>query len=243
MGPGFARQGDVSGDGVGLALCGDALHAETGGEGACVHRAAGERGVFAMVDHRQAQFLCRPQRGPHEGVVADRRAVITEGDTARGGEGCEAGQRFPGAALADTANGQDPHRGGLPRAAQDKFDDLGPVHRRFGVGHGADGGEASPRRCPGARRDRFLVLESGLAQVRVEVDEPRCDHEAPGIDDRDAGSSYIAADTLDAARAYEHAASVQVDPVGGVQDAPAGDQEVLWHQRSDHHGLALAGGG
>ena len=50
------------------------------------------------------------------------------------------------------------------------------------------GGEAAERRRTAAGLDRLGVLATGLAQVRVQVDEPGQQHEAVGVDlDRTGG--------------------------------------------------------
>jgi hypothetical protein len=62
---------------------------------------------------------------------------------------------------------------------------------------------AAAARVPEA--DGLLVLEAGLAQVHVDVDEPRA-HDLPGgVEDRGAvGHGQLAAHALDAAAADEH---------------------------------------
>ena len=54
----------------------------------------------------------------------------------------------------------------------------GVVGDRVGVRHRRDGREPADRGGARARLDRLLVLEAGLAQVRVEVDEPGREHQA-----------------------------------------------------------------
>ena len=63
---------------------------------------------------------------------------------------------------------------------------LGGVGDRAGVGHGEDGGEAAGRGGRGPGPHRLRVLATGLAQVRVQVDEPRQEGQPVGVDARGA---------------------------------------------------------
>ena len=60
----------------------------------------------------------------------------------------------------------------------------GAVDGRLGVRHGDDGGEAAERGGPRAGLDGLGFLAPGLAQVRVQVDQPGRDDAAAGVEHR-----------------------------------------------------------
>src|SRR5690606_10230459 len=82
----------------------------------------------------------------------------------------------------DRADRVDPGGADAPSLREDEADGGGVVDRRVGVRHGADGGEPTGGSGTRARRDRLLVLAAWLAQVDVDVDEPRRDDEAGDVD-------------------------------------------------------------
>ena len=72
---------------------------------------------------------------------------------------------------------------GLAAQPPDLLDDAGRVGDRLGVGHRVHGREAAHRGRHGAGLDRLGVLAAGLAQVRVQVDEPGQQHHAGAVHD------------------------------------------------------------
>ena len=58
----------------------------------------------------------------------------------------------------------------------------GIILRRVGVGHGADGCEASSDRCVRRSFGIFLPLLAGCTEMGVKIDETRCDNLAFGIE-------------------------------------------------------------
>ena len=180
---GLAGKGDVAGNHVLLGGARDALEAEAGRDPAFVHDAAGELRVLAMVDDRQVEGGGVLEGVAHDAGVRDGVAVVAEADAACVRQLAHLRELLTGAALRHCADRQHAHEAGLPRSLHDVVDGAAIVHRRLGVGHGADGSEAAARRRPSAGLDGLLVLEAGIAQVRVEVDEPRRNDEAGGVDD------------------------------------------------------------
>ena len=69
------------------------------------------------------------------------------------------------------------------RAPREHLDQPRLVERRIGVGRAGEAGDAAGDRGEHLRLERRLVLEARLAQPRGEVDEPRRDDEAGGVDD------------------------------------------------------------
>ena len=65
----------------------------------------------------------------------------------------------------------------------DQLDRALGVDGRIGVGHAGHGSEAAVDGRGGARRDRLGILEPRLAEVDVDVDQPRRDDPPRGIDD------------------------------------------------------------
>src|SRR4028118_1473338 len=72
------------------------------------------------------------------------------------------------------------------RGGRDVLGDRPVVVGGDGVGHAGHGGEAAGRRRHGAGAHRLLVLLTGLAQVDVDVDQPRGDDEAGGVERLDS---------------------------------------------------------
>ena len=134
-----------------------------------------------MLNHGQPCACRCGQHLVHDGVVQNRLAIITDGDSARGFERAVLWDCFPQAAARSGGNGEDAHHctaiWGLHPAC-----DLGGVVDRRGVGHGANTGEAARcrRRC--ACGDGFFVALARLAQVYVNVHQAWGDDETPGVE-------------------------------------------------------------
>ena len=135
--------------------------------------ALGQRRVLRVVDDRQAERARVGQRRPQDRGRADRRPVVGEADDARVGQLAQRRQLLPRPPDRDRAVGQQLDRrpggdGGRPDPGQDAR----LVERRGRVRHRADRREAAMGRRGQPGRDGLGVLVAGLAQVRVEVDEP-----------------------------------------------------------------------
>ena len=160
-----------------------AAQAEPEGERAGVHRASpGHARVFGVLDHRQPGTRRGGQRLVHDGFPQDRLAVIGDRDRARGLERAVFGKRFAHAAARGGGNGKDART----RVALRTLHPAGGLHRvvdRNRVGHGADGGESTCRSRRGPGGNGLLVALARLAQVDVDIDQARGDHQALGLDD------------------------------------------------------------
>ena len=77
------------------------------------------------------------------------------------------------------------------------LDHTGRVGDRVGVRHGMHGSEPTERRCHRAGLDSLGVFATGLAQVRVQVDEARQRDEPVGVDDRRASMRQSGTDLAD----------------------------------------------
>ena len=131
------------------------------------------------------------QRLAHEGGVGHRAAVVAEGDDARLGQVAQLRHLLALPSLAHAADGQHAHRRRQRRRALYVLDRRPAVDGRVGVGHAADGREAAARRRQRARLDRLLVLEAGVAQMAVDVDQPWADDEPLRVDDPALRASLI----------------------------------------------------
>ena len=169
---GQLRERDVPGDHDLLGGARDALYAQQARHPALVGQPLpAQLGDLAVVDDRQAERRAVGQRLPHDVRVVDGEAVVAEADDAGLRELAHLGELRPKAALGDAADGQDADRALVTPLAQHEVDHRAGVDHRVGVGHGAHRGEAAPGRGPRAGGDRLLVLEAGLPQVAVQVDE------------------------------------------------------------------------
>ena len=88
----------------------------------------------------------------------------------------------PAQSLGDGTDGLYVDQAGLATEVEDPQGGLGGVGHRRRVGHRQHRGEAAHRGGPRAGQDRLGVLAAGLAQVRVQVDEPGQRDEAVGVE-------------------------------------------------------------
>jgi len=96
-------------------------------------------------------------------------------------QGAEIGER---SAAAGERGGGDRENvdDGSAIGMKEPSDPFGGVDHGVGIGHAADGSEASGGRGSGASGDSFLVGLTGLSQMNVEVDKPGGDDEAAGVE-------------------------------------------------------------
>src|SRR2546426_889118 len=113
-----------------------------------------------------------------------------------------------------------------PRRGEDVVGDGAVVVNGTRVRHARDRGEPTRRRSARARRDGLLVLVAGLAQVDVDVDEPRADDLARGVHDlRSRGRLEALSDALDLAVGDQHILHA-VRGVCRVDDAAVLDEQT-----------------
>ncbi len=134
-----------------------------------------------MLGQRDAETLRVVEGAPHERAVLHTGAVVGEEGHAEGRQLAERGQGVAGASDGDGAGHRDlggaadPERQHLGRHA-------GRIDRRLRVGHGHNGRVATERGGPGTGLDRLGLLATGLTQVGVQVDQPRADQAAAGVE-------------------------------------------------------------
>ena len=179
---GELRQQDIALHHDFLGGRGDPLETEPRGHESLVHDATrGEGGLLTVVRDRDLEGPRVFERGAHEVARRDRPAVVRHGDRAGADHLAEFGETLPPLPDGDGANGIDAGEPGARRLAHDEPDRGLIVGDRIGVGHGADGAEASRGRGAGARGDRLDVLVAGLPQMDVQVHQPGSDHMAPHV--------------------------------------------------------------
>ena len=143
-----------------------------------------------MVDDRQPERAGIGERRAQDRGRPDRRPVVRETDDARVGELAECRELLPSPPDRDRAVGQQlDRRAGGERGGANLGEDARLVEGRCRVGHRADRGEAAVRGRRQSGRHRLGVLVARLAQVRVEVDEARRDHDPAGVDPLRVGAT------------------------------------------------------
>ena len=138
-----------------------------------------------------------------------------------GDELAELGELFPLAALADGAHGI---HVGLPRPLRLKHHEFGRRLRVDGgprVRHAGHRGHAAGQGGARTGRDRLVLFVPRLTKMNVNVDQPRANDHAPGID-HDLGLFVAPAHGQDPAPADPQIANL-VDVLRGVDDPPAAD--------------------
>jgi hypothetical protein len=216
---GHLGEEEVAGDHDVLGSSGDAAQAETDRGEAFMHVAAGaEVQVFAVVDDGEVESAGELHGAAHDAGVHDGAAVVGDGDDAGVLHGADGGQFVAGAVLGDGADGEDVGNGELAGAVDDVAGDGGIVVDGDCVWHAADGSESAGGGGAGAGLDGFGVLDAGLAEVDVHVDETGGDDEAGGVEDAGADGVEIGADLGDAAVLDGHVGD-GVEAGGRVDDA------------------------
>ena len=147
-------------------------------------RAPGEPVVLGVLGDHDVERRGVLQRPAHDQRIVHAAAVVGEHPHLRGRAGHRAELGHPLAAQAD-GDGADRVHVDEPdlgtAAAHVQRDDVG-VDDRSGVGHREHGGEPAERGRRRARRDRLGLLAARLAQVGVQVDEPRQQDEPVGVE-------------------------------------------------------------
>ena len=110
-------------------------------------------------------------------------AVVAEPYGPRLGQLDHLGQLRALAPFRHRADGEHSDHSLVAGLVQHELDGRPGVHDRARVRHGADRREASSGGGQRARGNRLLVLEAGLPQVAVQIDEPGAHDEAGRIDD------------------------------------------------------------
>ena len=159
------------------------------------------------------------------GADAVGQAVLREADHAGVRELPERRELRPSPAGRDRAVGQQLDRGAGGRGGgPDAGKDTRLVERGLRVGHGTDRREAAVRRGGQPGRHGLGVLVARLAEVRMQVDEPRGDHHAVGLDPIGL-RAFQPGDRLEDAVADDDLAR-PLSPDGRIDEPGATDLEV-----------------
>ncbi|MDQ1104300.1 hypothetical protein QE405_001584 [Nocardioides zeae] len=140
-------------------------------------------GSWACWGDDAAEGLHVLQRPAHHAGVGDALPVVGEhaDPGAAAGHEPQLGELLAPQALGDGTDRLHVDDAGGAAERVHALRGLRRVGHRARVGHRQDGGVAAARRGRRARADRLRVLAAGLAQVGVEVDEAREQHEAVGL--------------------------------------------------------------
>ena len=174
---------EVSGDGRRLGEPGLSAEAEPGRDRALVHgRAARERGILRVLDDRHSEEAGVLEGVPQQRAVGKPLPVVGERDGARDPHFAELRELFPELAAGDRADGIEPRPRLAPRLGRDELRDRAVVDDGVRIGHRADRGKSAGGGGPQPRSDRLRILAARLAQVGVQVDEPRQHNEPGGVE-------------------------------------------------------------
>ena len=180
------RERDVAHHHQLLGLGGLTGDAETARPLPLVHVPAGGEGfVLAVLGERDAEPARVLEGAAHQRRVLHAAPVVGEQANA---ERRHLGHRRQAIALpadGDRASNVHVAQARLLPEIEDLVHHRGAIDRRLGVRHRDDGREASERRRSRTALDRLGLFAAGLAQVRVEIDQPRGD-DAPRRVERDA---------------------------------------------------------
>jgi hypothetical protein len=164
-------------------------------------------------------------------TVREPFPVVGNGDGPRDPHLTELGQLRAGLPPRHGPDRVQARTGNAARLRHEVLRDGAVVVDRLGVGHRAHGGEPSGRRGLEARRDSLGLFAPGLAQVRVQVDEPRKDEKSGRVENlRAAGGEirpYAGDDTLP-----EEEVERSVAAAGRIHEPPAPDEQRAAHGAS-----------
>ena len=216
---GEAADSDVAGDLDLLALGGPAQKPQARGRGALVDLAGADEALVLAVAHDDAvELLGVVHDAAHHAAVLDAAPVVGERAGAVRDHVAHLGEGLALEALRAGADDLDTALPRLGRAALHVLDDLAVVDGGLGVGHAGDRREAAMRGGAGARGDVLLLLQAGVAQVDVNVDEAGHEDLAGQVALDALGHLEIVSDLHDAAVADEDVADlVEIDL--GIDDA------------------------
>ena len=224
---GEPRQGDVARHHHLLGLGRDPRHPEPTRPLPLVHVAAtGHVVVFTVLCQRDVEAPGVLEGSPHDSHVLDTGTVVGEEVDAQRRELAHGSQALSGAAHGD-GTGHRHEAGGTGSQGEHLERDRGTVDGRIGVGHGDHSREPAQRGRPRSGLHRLGLLGAGLAEVGVEVHEPRSDNAATRVEHRRAARHGRPRGDLDHLGAVHHHIGDPFAPT--VHDrAPADDDAARW---------------
>ena len=146
------------------------------------HPGAAQIGVLGVLDHRNIVMLSVHQRPAHELRVHHRQTVVRDPPGSRPDHLSDPSQGLALETSTDRSDRIDASEATATRFTDDVLGHRAVVVYRIGIRHAGDRGESTRRRTSGSRPDRLFVLLTRLTQVDVDVDQPRGDHQAGGVD-------------------------------------------------------------
>ena len=204
------------------------------GDDALVHLGAvGQARILGVLRDDAVERLDVFERTTHDQRVPDAEAVVAEDADASAGSGHrpELGETL--ALLPDSDGADRLHRGVAGGLAEGEFllDHAGRVGHGLGVRHGEHRGESARGGRLGARQHGLGCLETGLAEVRVQVDQSGQGDEAGSIDDACTAAGGAGTDLDDDAVLDRDVGAAATEQLG------AGDDEVPVHFASPRSSL------
>jgi len=179
---GFGGQIEISGQKALLGQCRKSFQSQAGGNASHVHAAAHKGFIFAMDHHWTVQMLAGFESRRHDFQIVAAITVIGEPDCPGGGDLSIVDRTTPQPPHRDRCDRQDPHDRLDCDFLVEQRDRFGRVERWLRIGHTADGGESARGRGRCAGGNGFLLIETGLAEMHVHVDQPRGDDQPGGVD-------------------------------------------------------------
>ncbi len=180
---GHFRQQDVALDHGHLGGGGHARQAEARRDRAFVHAPArGEREIFRVHHHRQAEIAGVFQCAAHHARRHHRATVVGEADAPRFLELRHVGELFAVRSARDRSGRKDVRKAGFASAPADESRDRGRVADRLRVRHRHQRGDAAGRRRARSGGDRLFALFARFAQVHMKIDQAGQHPLPPAID-------------------------------------------------------------
>jgi hypothetical protein len=190
------------------------------------HAVTPERGVLAVIDDGHAEHPGVLEGPPHQERARHRLPVVGERDAPGRFLFAELGELLPFRSHRHSADRIHVGQTRFRRLLEHELRDAGVIVHRIGVGHARNTCEAAGNRRSRPRRDRFFVFLPRLAQVHVDVDEPRR-HDPPArdLEDVGAGDRQIPANPRNAAVLDSHVERT-VPAVCRIDHPPAFQQQL-----------------
>ena len=182
--------------------------------------------VLGVLRHRHAKPRRRHQRSPHHLVLQHRFAVVGEPDRPRLHQLVEVRNLAAQAAECRRRHRQQLHHRAA-RRVQHPAQALHRIVHRSRIRHGHHGGESARRRRRRPGANRLLVRLPRLAQMHMDVDQPRRNHASRRIDplrNRNARQRARLLHRRNPSIAQQHVAR-PIGPARRIDHAPAKNQK------------------
>ena len=188
-----------------------------------------EAGVFSVLDDAEADARGGGQDLAHDVVLEDGKSVVCDGHDAGGLEGRIVVDGVALRSAGGGGDGEDADDGAALRGLH-PAGGFGRVVDRERVGHGGHGGKAARRRRGRAGGDGLLVGVARLAQMDVNIDQPRRHGETGCVQNIGAVGRLQLAGRGD----LGHAAVLEQDVLGEVDAGGRVDQMTSANRKRRH---------